>query len=101
MEYAALKTQSLQFAWRFPQAFQMVFLLFIVLAANFLPETPRYLAKIGRLEEAREILGRCRLRPSEQAIEQELDEIQEAIRIEATSSAHGFISMIDGEALWP
>ncbi|KAJ9611630.1 hypothetical protein H2200_004814 [Cladophialophora chaetospira] len=94
MEYAALKTQSLQFAWRFPQGFQMVFLLFIVVAANFFPESPRHLAKTGRVEEAREILQRCRLRPSEQLIEQELAEIQEAIRIEATSSAHGFISMI-------
>ncbi|KAK5065318.1 hypothetical protein LTR84_001156 [Exophiala bonariae] len=94
MEYACLKTTSLPFAWRFPQAFQMFFLLLIVVAANFFPETPRYLAKTGRFEEAREILHRCRLRPSEQAIEQELAEIQEAIRIEATSSAHGFLSMI-------
>lgn len=94
MEYALLKTQSVQLAWRFPQAFQMVFLIFIVIAANFFPETPRHLAKTGRLEEAREILHRCRLRPSEEGIEQELAEIQEAIRIEATSSAQGFISMI-------
>ncbi|OQU97516.1 hypothetical protein CLAIMM_03441 [Cladophialophora immunda] len=94
MEYAALKTRSLPFAWRFPQAFQMVFLILILLAANFFPETPRHLAKTGRFEEAREILRRCRLRPSEQAIDQELAEIREAIRIEATSSAHGFLSMI-------
>ncbi|KAK5298099.1 hypothetical protein LTR99_007788 [Exophiala xenobiotica] len=94
MEYACLKLQPLPFAWRFPQAFQVVFLFLIILAANFLPETPRHLAKTGRLEEARTILGRCRLRPSEEAIEQEMAEIQEAIRIEATLSAHGFLSMI-------
>ena len=94
MEYWCLKTQTLAFAWRFPQAFQMVFLFMIILAANFFPETPRHLAKTGRLDEAREILFRCRLHPSEQAIEQEMAEIQAAIRIEATSSAHGFISMI-------
>lgn len=94
IEYALLKLQPLPFAWRFPQAFQAVFLFIIVLAANFMPETPRHLSKTGRLEEAREIIGRCRLRPSEAAIEQEMAEIQEAIRIEATLSAHGFLSMI-------
>jgi hypothetical protein len=94
MEYACLKLQPLPFVWPFPQAFQVVFLFLIILAANFLPETPRHLAKTGRLEEARTILGRCRLRPSEEAIEQEMAEIQEAIRIEATLSAQGFLSMI-------
>jgi len=94
MEYACLQTQSLQFAWRLPQGFQIILLLFIIAAANFFPESPRHLAKTGRLEEAREILLRCRLRPSEAAIEQELAEIKDAIRIEATSSAHGFLSMI-------
>lgn len=94
MEYALLKTQPLPLAWRFPQGFQIVILLFILVAANFLPETPRYLAKIGCFEDAREVLRRCRFRPTEQAINQELAEIKEAIRIEATHSSDGFISMI-------
>lgn len=94
MEYWCLKTRSLSFAWRFPLAFQMFFLLVIILTVNFFPESPRHLAKTGRIEEAREILYRCRFRPSEQAIEQELAEIREAIRVEATSSATGFVSML-------
>jgi hypothetical protein len=94
MEYALLKLQPLEFAWRFPQGFQIIILLMILVAANFFPETPRHLAKTGRVEEAREILTRCRLKPNEQAIEQELAEILEAIRIEATHSTHGLLPMI-------
>lgn len=94
MEYALLKLQPLEFAWRFPQGFQIVILLLIIAAANFMPETPRHLAKTGRVEEAREVLTRCRIRPNEQAVEQELAEILDAIRIEATHSTQGLLSMI-------
>jgi MFS family permease len=56
MEFGATKTQSLAFAWRFPLGFQIVFLLLILAAVPFYPESPRYLAKTGRLDEARDIL---------------------------------------------
>lgn len=94
MEYALLKLQSPEFAWRFSQGFQIVILLLILAAANFMPETPRHLAKTGRLEEARDILTRCRTQPIAQAIEQEMTEILDAIRIEATHSTQGLLPMI-------
>ena len=94
MEYGVLKTQPLPFAWRFPLSFQVIYLVFIFLAAPFYPETPRYLAKIGRMDDARHILSRCRLRSTESSIERELAEINDAIRIEATESSHSFFSML-------
>ncbi len=94
MEYACLKTQSVVFAWRFPLAFQVVILLIILLAAPFYPETPRHLAQTGCLEDARKVLVRCRLRATPESIDQELEEIKDAIRIEATAATHGFLSMI-------
>ncbi|RAO72424.1 uncharacterized protein BHQ10_008436 [Talaromyces amestolkiae] len=90
IEYASLKTQSLSFAWRFPLGFQVIFLLFILVAASFYPESPRHLIRIGRFTEGREILYRARLNPIETEIERELAEIVAAIRLEARKPAPSF-----------
>ena len=94
MEYGCTQTQSLAFAWRFPLGFQIIFLIFILLIVPFYPESPRHLAKTGRIEEARDILTRCRIHPDKDEINQEMSEIMEAIRLEAESSAASYWSMI-------
>lgn len=94
MEYGCTKTQSAAFAWRFPIAFQAVFLLLVLAAAPFYPESPRHLAKQGKLDEARDILLRCRIRADEIEIDHEMEGIKEALRLEATTSAHSFYSML-------
>ncbi|KAJ5925795.1 hypothetical protein N7454_007305 [Penicillium verhagenii] len=94
MEFGCTKTQSLSFSWRFPLGFQIVFLIFILLAAPFYPESPRHLARIGDIEGARSVLEKCRVEADEQQTEVEMQEIISAIRAEATSTSHSFYSML-------
>lgn len=94
MEYACVKTQSAAFAWRFPLGFQVVFLVIIFVLLPFYPESPRHLAKIGQIDSAREILAQCRSNSDRTQIEQEMAEIQDALRIESTASAQSYWSML-------
>ncbi|KAK9489788.1 general substrate transporter [Lipomyces doorenjongii] len=94
MEFACVKTLSQSFAWRFPLGFQIIFLLIILAAAPFYPESPRYLAMKGNLDGARSILRQCRISNGDQEIQKEMQDIEFAIRNEASSTSVSFSSML-------
>ncbi|KAL1961653.1 hypothetical protein VTN77DRAFT_1368 [Rasamsonia byssochlamydoides] len=93
-EFACLKTQGLSFSWRFPLALQVVFLLFILFASPFYPESPRHLIKTGRVDDARSILRRVRIDADESKIEHEMRQIVAAIRFEASAQPPSYWSML-------
>ncbi|KAL2272889.1 hypothetical protein FJTKL_05726 [Diaporthe vaccinii] len=86
-------------AWRFPIAFQIIPLLVLLGAVWFFPESPRWLTKVGRDEEARFILRR--LRGTDPAGESkalaEYHDIRNIVALEAKeSSNNSYLHMLFG-----
>ncbi|KAF9216092.1 hypothetical protein BGZ59_011018 [Podila verticillata] len=64
-------------SYRIPIALQMLWALILGIGLMFLPESPRYFIKKGKVEEARKALGRVRGQdPNSHYVEAELNEIR-------------------------
>jgi hypothetical protein len=74
------------FAWRFPITFQIILAIPIMAIVLGLPETPRWLMKNDRAEDARGVLRRVYgASESPEAIEAQIKEIKEAVELERSS----------------
>ncbi|KAI7858574.1 general substrate transporter [Circinella umbellata] len=85
--------------WRFPIAFQLVPLAVLAIGINFFPESPRWLAKVGRHEQAIEILSSLRGSDSNNGtdnpeVQREYNQIIEAIQIESAEGEPTYFSML-------
>ncbi|KAF2230878.1 putative hexose carrier protein [Viridothelium virens] len=70
--------------WRFPCAFQIVFCIITCIFMPFLPESPRYLLRVGNLEKGIMALAALRGRPKDDTdVGEETKEIQYALAVEA------------------
>ncbi|EFQ27917.1 uncharacterized protein GLRG_03061 [Colletotrichum graminicola M1.001] len=93
------KDPSSSFIWRFPIAFQIVPLIFLFGMIWFMPESPRWLVRMGREEEARYILGRLRGNESEDmgVAEAELQDIINIKNLEdETAKQQSYLAMLFG-----
>lgn len=85
--------------WRFPIGFQIIPLLVLLGAVWFFPESPRWLVKVGREDEARYILGRLRGESGADAqkADTELSEIKAVARLEKVEALPtSYLSMLLG-----
>lgn len=70
--------------WRLPCAFQIVFCIIVGVFLPFLPESPRYLAKVGKVEQATVVLAALRGDHADTPeISAEMKEIQYVIDLES------------------
>lgn len=86
------------FRWRFPIAFQIIPLIFLLFGCFLFPESPRWLCKVERDEEALYILQRLRGTTgagSTQA-EAELADIRDIVQLEQSSHGTSYIHMLFG-----
>ena len=87
------------FVWRFPIAFQIIPLLFLFVIVWWFPESPRWLTKVGREEEARYVLGRLRGESGNDLgkAEAEFQDIRNIAELERkTAKSQSYFSMLFG-----
>jgi len=87
-----------QVRWRFPLAFQMLFLIALMVMMSVMPESPRYDIGNGKRTRGRQTLANFRANGdiNDPVVEAEYNEIIAACELESKYEAHSFFHMVTG-----
>ncbi|KAL4920742.1 general substrate transporter [Aspergillus aurantiobrunneus] len=81
-------------SWRFPLAFQIVLSLLVMAFITVFPESPRWLVKQGRLDDARDILAALAdIPPSSAPITHALTDIERSLALSGSGTWSDMLSM--------
>ena len=82
-------------AWRVPIAMQIVFAIFVIVLVFGLPESPRWLAKHDRWEEAHEVLALVHAKGdrNDTFVQTELQEIRDMVEFERQNSDASYLDL--------
>ena len=87
-------------AWRLPISLQLILAISVIILLFGLPESPRWLCKRGREDEAIEVL--CQvfdLQPDDEYIQIEMRSIRQAIEIEKSVGAQNLMALFKSDKL--
>ncbi|KAL2005216.1 hypothetical protein VTN00DRAFT_2426 [Thermoascus crustaceus] len=86
------------FRWRFEFACQAIPILFLAAGTLLIPESPRWLVKVGRTDEAFEIITKLRGNddPDHPAVQHEIREIVAVVQMEQESQNTNYVKMFFG-----
>ncbi|KAI9591399.1 general substrate transporter [Syncephalis fuscata] len=85
-------------SWRIPFGLQNIFALLMAIGMVFLPSSPRWLMSRGRVDQAAQSLRKLR-GDNGISVQQELDEIQDSIRLEREVGDGGWRELI-ANGMW-
>lgn len=91
IEYFASLNSNESMAWRTPLALQLIFIVVIGVGINFFPESPRWLMKMGRYEDSRDILRATRSGDIEAETQQIIQNVYHEKKV---ASGNQYIAMI-------
>ncbi|OQE29660.1 hypothetical protein PENSTE_c002G09145 [Penicillium steckii] len=87
LEFGLYYVSDNSVSWRFPIAFQGLFALVVVSCILFLPESPRWLARSGQMEEAASVLARMEdVDVQSEHVAQELEIMQQSLQMNTDES---------------
>ncbi|KAG7449357.1 general substrate transporter [Guyanagaster necrorhizus] len=80
--------------WRFPISFQVFFAAVMAVGVNFLPESPRWLIKVGRKAEALAVISALDDKPAnDPEVQQTFKAISEAVELEDGNTPTGKVAL--------
>ncbi|KAF1960553.1 general substrate transporter [Byssothecium circinans] len=101
VNFGTSKDYSNSAQWRIPNGLSALWAIILGTAILFLPESPRYAYRKGRIDEARSNMARLNgVEPNSPLIDSEINEIQEKLEAENAGGSHAWYEAFTGPRMF-